>query len=262
MSLKIDSLFSVAGKVALVTGGSRGIGEMIARGLVENGARVYISSRKAEVCNALAAKLSAFGECVAAPADLAQPEEVVRLAAWLLEREEILHVLVNNAGTAWGEPLDVFSEKGWDRVMDLNVKALFFLTQKLAGALERAGTASDPARVINIGSIDGLGAPAMDNYSYSASKAAVHQLTAHLARNLAARNVTVNAIAPGFFPSQMTKFMMTEHPNFTEHIPLARPGTPEDIAGTVLYLASRAGAYCTGSVITVDGGLLSAARSR
>jgi NAD(P)-dependent dehydrogenase (short-subunit alcohol dehydrogenase family) len=262
MQLNIGDLFSVAGKVALVTGGSRGIGEMVARGLVANGVRTYVSSRKADVCDALAAELSAHGTCISLPADLARLDEVERLAALVEEREPKLDILVNNAGAAWGEPFDAFTEKGWDRVMDLNVKSLFFLTQKLAGALERAGTAADPARVINIGSIDGLQAPAMDNYSYSASKAAVHQLTRHLASHLAARHIAVNAIAPGFFPSKMTEFMMTADPDFTRHIPLARPGSPEDIAGTVIFLASRAGAYCAGSVFTVDGGLLSASRKR
>jgi NAD(P)-dependent dehydrogenase (short-subunit alcohol dehydrogenase family) len=262
MTLKIADLFSVAGKTALVTGGSRGIGEMIARGLVENGARVYISSRKADACEALARELSAAGTCVALPADLARLDEVERLAALVSEREPKLDILVNNAGAAWGEPFDAFPEKGYDRVMDLNVKAIFFLTQKLLGPLEAAGTADDPARVINIGSIDGIGAPAMENFSYSASKAAVHQLTAHLASHLASRHINVSAIAPGYFPSKMTEFMMTADPGFTRDIPLGRGGTPEDIAGTVLYLASRAGTYCSGSVITVDGGLLSAARRR
>ncbi|MBD5606608.1 MAG: SDR family oxidoreductase [Candidatus Eremiobacteraeota bacterium] len=262
MSLTIDSLFSVRGKTALVTGGSRGIGEMIARGLVENGARVYISSRKADVCEELARDLSAAGTCVALPADLANMDDAGRLAAAVAERESSLDILVNNAGAAWGEPFDAFSERGWDRVMDLNVKALFFLTQRLAPLLEKAGTADDPARVINIGSIDGLQAPVFEAYSYAASKAAVHQLTRHLAKHLAARHISVNAIAPGFFPSKMTEFMMENEPNFTEHIPLARGGTPEDMAGTVLFLASRAGAYLSGSVITVDGGLLAGSRSR
>jgi NAD(P)-dependent dehydrogenase (short-subunit alcohol dehydrogenase family) len=262
MDLKIGSLFSVAGKSALVTGGSRGIGEMIARGLVENGVRVYISSRKADACETLANELSAFGTCVAIPADISRPEEVDRLAAAVAEREPKLDILVNNAGTAWGEPFDDFSEKGWDRVMDLNVKALFFLTQRLADVLHNAGTADDPARVINIGSIDGLVAPVFENYSYSASKAAVHQLTRHLARHLAPRHISVNAIAPGYFPSKMTEFMMTEDPDFAQHIPLRRGGTPEDMAGTVLYMASRAGTYLCGSVITVDGGLTAASRAK
>ena len=262
MSLKIDDLFSVRGKVVLVTGGSRGIGEMIARGFVENGARVYISSRKADVCAAIAAEMSARGECIAIPADLSRPDEVERLASELLAREPRLDVLVNNAGAAWGEPFDAFPEKGWDRVMDLNVKSLFFLTQKLAGALELAGEPGNPARVINIGSIDGLQAPVFDNYSYSASKAAVHQLTRHLASHLASRNIAVNAIAPGFFPSKMTEFMMTEQPDFARDIPLARAGAPGDIAGLAIFLASRAGAYCSGSVMTIDGGLTAGSRRR
>jgi NAD(P)-dependent dehydrogenase (short-subunit alcohol dehydrogenase family) len=262
MSLLIEDLFSVRGKVVLITGGSRGIGEMIARGFAANGARVYISSRKAEVCESIAAELSLYGECIAIPADLSQLGEVDRLAAAVLAQEPKLDVLVNNAGAAWGETFETFTEKGWDRVMDLNVKSLFFLTQKLAGALEAAGTPGAPARVINIGSIDGLQAPVFDNYSYSASKAAVHQLTRHLASHLAARNIAVNAIAPGYFPSQMTKFMMTEHPDFAQDIPLGRAGAPEDIAGLAIFLSSRAGAYCSGSVFTIDGGLTAASRRR
>jgi NAD(P)-dependent dehydrogenase (short-subunit alcohol dehydrogenase family) len=256
MSFKIVDLFSVSGKVALVTGGSRGIGEMIARGLVENGARVYISSRKADVCDAIAAELSQNGTCVSLPADLSQMSEIERVANELAARESKLDILVNNAGAVWGETFDRFSEKGWDRVMDLNVKSLFFLTQKLGPLLFKAGSADDPARVINIGSIDGLQAPVFENYSYSASKAAVHQLTMHLARHLAGRHVAVNAIAPGFFPSQMTAFMDENLDQVLPQIPLHRVGTPEDMAGTVLFLASRAGAYLCGSVVKVDGGLL------
>ena len=256
MSFKVVDLFSVAGKVALVTGGSRGIGEMIARGLVENRARVYISSRKADVCDAIARELSENGTCFSLPADLSQMSEIERIAKELSARETRLDVLVNNAGAVWGEPFDRFTEKGWDRVMDLNVKSLFFLTQKLGPLLFEAGTATNPARVINIGSIDGLQAPVFENYSYSTSKAAVHQLTMHLARHLAGRHVAVNAIAPGFFPSQMTEFLNEQMDDLLPKIPLHRVGTPEDMAGTVLFLASRAGAYLCGSVLKVDGGLL------
>jgi NAD(P)-dependent dehydrogenase (short-subunit alcohol dehydrogenase family) len=258
--MKIAELFSVAGKVVLVTGGSRGIGEMIARGFVENGARVYVSSRKAEVCDALAAELSQAGECFSLPADLSRMDEIERLAAVFKEREPKLHVLVNNAGAAHLEPLESFSEKGWDRVVDLNLKAVFFLTQKLVGPLEAAGSADDPARVINIGSIDGLIPPAMETYSYSASKAGVLHLTRHLARYLATRHVTANAIAPGYFPTVMTRWAKDSEAELLHHIPAARPGRPDDVAGTALFLASRAGAYLSGAVLRVDGGLLADAR--
>jgi len=260
MSLKIEDLFSVKGKVALVTGGSRGIGEMIARGLVTNGARVYVSSRKANVCEEIAAELSREGECIAMPADLSRFEEVERVASELSAREPKLHVLVNNAGATWGEPVDAFSEKGWDRVMDLNVKSMFFLTQKLLGPLAAAASAEYPASVINIGSIDGIGASPTESFSYSSSKAAVHQLTKHLARHLADRHINVNAIAPGFFPSQMTAYLLKEEAAMVKHIPSARTGNLEDMAGTALYLCSRASAYTNGSIIVVDGGLLAGAR--
>ena len=258
--MNVKDLFSVAGKVVLVTGGSRGIGEMIARGFVANGARVYISSRKAEVCEALAAELSRDGECIALPADLARMDEVDRLAAELRSREPKLHVLVNNAGAAWLEPIDTFTERGWDRVVDLNLKALFFLTQRLVGALEAAGTPDDPARVSNIGSIDGLEPPAMETYPYSASKAGVHQLTRHFARYLGPRHITANAIAPGYFPTMMTAWAKDQEGELVRRVPLGRGGRPEDMAGTALFLASRAGAYLSGAVIRVDGGLLSGSR--
>ena len=260
MSLKADDLFNVSGKIALVTGGSRGIGEMIARGLVANGVRVYVSSRKADVCGAIARELSAFGECISLPADLSAMNEIERVAAELSAAETRLDILVNNAGATWGEPFSQFGEKGWDRVVDLNLKAPFFLTQKLEPMLAAAGTAGDPARVINIGSIDGLQAPAFDNFSYSASKAGIHQLTMHLARKLADRHIAVNAIVPGFFPSQMTAFMNETIDELVANIPLHRTGTPEDIAGAVLFLASRAGAYLCGSALTIDGGLLAGGR--
>jgi NAD(P)-dependent dehydrogenase (short-subunit alcohol dehydrogenase family) len=258
--MNVNELFSVAGKVALVTGGSRGIGEMIARGFVASGARVYISSRKADACESLAAELSREGECIAVPADLSRMDEVERLAGELRSREHKLHILVNNAGAAWAEPLDTFSERGWDRVVDLNLKAVFFLTQRLIGGLEAAATADDPARVINIGSIDGLVPPALATFPYSASKAGVHQLTGHLARYLGRRNITVNAIAPGYFPTKMTESVMDDEAALLRHVPLGRPGRPTDMAGTALFLASRAGAYLTGAVIRVDGGLLADAR--
>lgn len=252
--MNVEELFSIRGKVALVTGGSRGIGEMIARGYVAAGAKVYISSRKADVCDALAAELSEQGTCLSLPADLSTPEGVNGLAAAFQEREPELHVLVNNAGAAWGAPIGEYSADGFDKVMDLNVRAVFLLTQALVPQLKAGASAEDPARVIDIGSIDGIGVPHLPTYAYSASKAAVHQLTRHLGKDLALDHITVNAIAPGLFPSQMTAFMFEYEEELVGQIPLRRAGTPEDLAGTALYLASRAGAYTTGAIIPVDGG--------
>jgi NAD(P)-dependent dehydrogenase (short-subunit alcohol dehydrogenase family) len=253
----MNDLFSVAGKSALVTGGSSGIGRMIARGYVEAGARVYISSRKADVLDRVAAELSELGECHAIAADLATEAECRRLAEAIASRQSSLDILVNNAGATWGAPLEQFDEAAWERALALNVKGVFHLTKFLLPLLEEAGTAENPARVINIGSIDGLRVPLMDNYSYSASKAAVHMLTRHLAKRLAPR-VTVNAIAPGPFESKM---MAATLEAFGEQIvagtPLKRIGRPDDMVGAAIYLASRAGAYLTGAVIPVDGGIAS-----
>ncbi|MCU1428379.1 MAG: short-chain dehydrogenase/reductase [Actinomycetia bacterium] len=250
------NLFSIEGKVALVTGGSRGIGLMIARGYVEAGATVYISSRKAEVCDAMAAELSSVGTCHSLPADLATEGECDRLASALASREDALHILVNNAGANWGAPIEEFPASGWDKVLDLNVKAPFYLTRALLPQLAAAGTADDPARVINIGSIDGIQVPILNTYSYSASKAAVHHLTRVLARELGPRHITVNAIAPGPFESKM---MAETLRNFGDAIakssPLGRIGRADDMAGVAIYLASRAGSYVTGAIIPVDGGI-------
>jgi len=252
--MDVSKLFSVEGKVALVTGGSRGIGLMIARGFVLAGARVYIASRKADVCEEVAAELSKVGTCHALPADLATGDGTRALAAAVKEREEALHVLVNNAGANWGAPIEEFPDSAWDKVLALNVKNVFRLTVELLGPLRAASRSGDPARVINIGSIDGLGAPLLETYAYSASKAAVHHLTRHLARRLAPE-ITVNAVAPGPFESKMMEATLEQ---FGDSIrgsnPLKRIGEPEDMAGVALYLASRAGAYLTGAVIPVDGG--------
>jgi len=267
--------------VALVTGGSRGIGFMIAGQLLDAGAdRVYICARRAEACDAAAAELSTRGwvepassrlpqaeapnpahqeaRCVSIPADVQEPGDVDRLAARLEEREERLHILVNNAGVAWGAPVDTHPIEQIDRVLAVNVRAVFHLTQRLLPLLRAAASPEDPARVINIGSIDGLSIPIFQNYGYSASKAAVHMLTRHLAHALVRDHITVNSIAPGLFPSRMTRTVF-ESPAAAEavvaEIPMGRAGTAEDVGGTAVYLASRAGAYLTGVVIPVAGGL-------
>jgi NAD(P)-dependent dehydrogenase (short-subunit alcohol dehydrogenase family) len=249
-------LFSLEGKTTLVTGGSRGIGLMIARGFIDIGAKVYISSRNAEVCDEVAGELSKVGECISLPADLSGMEGVESLAARIAEREDRLDVLVNNAGAAWGAPMDEYPESGWDKVMDLNVKGIFFLTVRLLPLLRNAASDADPARVINIGSIDGIRVPVLQNYAYSASKAAVHMLSRHMAHHLSEDRITVNAIAPGPFPSKMTKFMFEMGTDvIASQVPLGRPGQPDDVAGVAIFLASRAGAYLTGAVIPCDGGI-------
>jgi NAD(P)-dependent dehydrogenase (short-subunit alcohol dehydrogenase family) len=251
----MTDLFSIAGKTALVTGGSRGIGLMIARGFVEAGAKVYISSRKADVCEQVAAELSEVGECIALPADLSTEAECRRLAEEVAARESSLDILVNNAGATWGTPLEDFDEAAWERVLALNVKGVFHLTKFLVPLLENAGTAEEPARVINIGSIDGIHVPMLETYSYSASKAAVHQLTRHLAKRLAPA-VTVNAIAPGPFESKMMAATLEAAGDaIAASAPLKRIGRPDDMAGAAIFLSSRAGAYLTGAIIPVDGGI-------
>lgn len=251
----MQDLFSIQGKVALVTGGSRGIGYMIAQGFVEAGAKVYISARKAEACNAAAAELSRLGTCISIPGDVGTEAGARAIAETLSAREPKLHILVNNAGANWGAPMESFPDEAFDKVMNTNVKGVFHLTRFLAPQLNAAAEPGDPARVINIGSIDGLQAPALDTYAYSASKAAVHQLTRVLAQKLAPK-VTVNAIAPGPFESKM---MHETLQRFGESIiasaPMKRLGEPEDMAGAAIFLSSRAGAYVTGSVLAVDGGI-------
>jgi NAD(P)-dependent dehydrogenase (short-subunit alcohol dehydrogenase family) len=230
---------------------------MIASGFVDAGAKVYISSRKADVCDAVAAELSERGECISIPADLSTEAECLRLASVIAEREERLDILVNNAGATWGAPLDTFDDAAWDRVLAINVKGVFHLTKFLLPQLRAAGSVEEPARVINIGSIDGIHVPIMETYSYSSSKAAVHQLTRHLAKRLAP-DITVNAIAPGPFESKM---MAATLEAFGDQIaassPLKRIGRPDDMAGAAIFLSSRAGAYLTGAIIPVDGGMAS-----
>jgi NAD(P)-dependent dehydrogenase (short-subunit alcohol dehydrogenase family) len=252
----VKDLFSIEGKVALVTGGSRGIGLMIARGYAENGARVYLSARNAEACGEAAAELSKVGTCAALPADLSKLSEVKRLAGELCAREPALHILVNNAGANWGAPIEEFPDAAWDKVLALNVKAIFHLTVALLPSLAAAATPEDPARVINIGSADGIQVPVLETYAYSASKAAVHHMTRVLARKLAARDITVNAVAPGPFESKMMAATLERFgDSIAKNNPRKRIGTPEDMAGIAIYLASRAGAYVTGAVIPVDGGM-------
>lgn len=250
----MQNLFNLQGKVAVVTGGSRGIGAMIARGFVENGVKTYITARKAEELQATQAELSKLGECIAIPSNLATLEGVEAFAAAIAEREPRLDILINNAGASWGASIDEFPEVGWDKIMDLNVKSLFFLTQKLLPALRAAGSAEDPSRVINIGSINGLTYAPLQNYSYVASKAAVHHLSRQMATDLAGDFVNVNAIAPGFFPSKMTAHMLEHEEEMVKHIPRGRLGSPEDAAGTAIYLCSRASAWVTGHVLVLDGG--------
>ena len=251
----MTDLFSIAGKTTLVTGGGRGIGRMIAGGFVDAGAKTYISSRNTEVCVAVAAELSEVGECIALPADLSTEAGCRELAAELGRREERLDVLVNNAGNTWGAPLAEFDDAAWDRVLSLNVKGVFHTTKFMLPLLEAAATDDDPARVVNIGSIDGIHVPVLETYSYSASKAAVHQLTRHLAKKLAPR-ITVNAIAPGPFQSKMMAATLDAFgAQIAASAPMKRIGRPDDMAGAAIYLASRDGAYLTGVILHVDGGI-------
>ena len=258
----MNNLFSIEGKIALVTGGSRGIGEMIAAGFLANGAKVYISSRKAEVCDETANRLQEQygGECISLPADLSNLNGIESLANSLPDGEK-LDILVNNAGASWGEPIDEYSEKGWDKVMDTNVKGVFFLTQKLLPLLRSSATAEDPSRVINIGSIDGIKTGLFDAFSYGPSKAALHHLTRVLAASLVKENIIVNAIAPGPFPTWMLSTgvggggdLDINWDEVGNSNPRGRVGTPEDIAGLAIFLCSRAGAYTVGETITCDGG--------
>ncbi len=254
------SLFDLTGKTAVVTGGTRGIGLMIARGLLEAGARVYISSRKAGGCADAQAELAKFGQVKAIQADLSTEAECLRLAQEVGKGEQALHVLVNNAGATWGAPLREFPASAWDKVIDLNLKSPFFLTRAFLPLLEAAGTLDDPARVINIGSIDGLRVPSLDVYSYAASKAGLHHLTRMLARELGPRHITVNAVAPGPFESKMMAATLNAFGDqIAQAAPLRRIGRPDDMAGVAIYLSSRAGAYVTGAVIPVDGGIATTA---
>jgi NAD(P)-dependent dehydrogenase (short-subunit alcohol dehydrogenase family) len=249
-----NDLFSLEGRVALVTGGSRGIGRMIAAGFLQQGARVYISSRKAADCDQAAEELSAFGPCVSLPADVSSLEGMNALVAAYAARESRLDILVNNAGAAWGESFDTFPESGWDKVVDLNLKAPFFLTQALHALLRKAAE-THPAKVINIASIDGISVNPQETYSYAASKAGLIQLTRRMALRLIEDNIVVTAIAPGAFASRMNKVARDHAEETAARIPARRIGRDDDMAGAAIYLASRAGDYVVGSTLVVDGGV-------
>ena len=260
--LDLKSLFGLSGKVAVVTGGSRGIGYMIAAGLIANGVKVYITARKAAQCDAAAAELSqaepGHGKCISIPADMSTADGIASLVSAFSENENQLDILVNNAGAAWGAPLGEFPEMGFDKVMDINVKAPYMLTQALLEPLTAAATPDDPGRVIMTGSVDGIRVPVGDNFSYSASKAGIHMLARHMAKFLTDRNITVNCIAPGPFESKMMAYMLEDEKiraNIEGTNPRGRIGTPEDVAGTVIWLSSRAGAYINGVTVPVDGGI-------
>ena len=262
----MKDLFSVQDKVVIVTGGSRGIGEMIAAGFVANGAKVYISSRKAEICDAAADRLAEAygGECASIPADLSSLPGINGFVDAFRAREERLDVLINNAGVSWGAPLEEFPEVGWDKVMNTNVKGPFFLTQRLLPLLEKAATHAEPARVINVGSIDGIKTPVFENFSYGPSKAAIHHLTRVLAAHLIKRHIIVNGIAPGPFPTWMLSTGVggggdvanTDWEAVGRANPSGRVGRAEDIAGLAIFLSSKASGFTVGDVISCDGGVV------
>ena len=250
----MKDLFSLKGRVALVTGGSRGIGRMIAEGFLHYGAKVYITARKADACDTTAKELSAIGTCVSLPADVSSVDAARALAAEIGRREPALDILVNNAGAAWGEDFDTFPEKGWDKVMDLNLKTPFFLTQALHGLLKE-GAKKRPAKVINIASIDGISVNPWDTYSYAASKAGLLHLTRRMSLRLAKDNIVCNGIAPGPFASEMNKMARDHGDEVAQRVPIGRIGGDEDMAGVAVYLASRAGDFVVGETVVVDGGV-------
>lgn len=259
-SLSVDQLFGLSGKTALVTGGSSGLGLIMAETLLRAGVRVVIASRKQEKCDEALAQLQPLGDCRAIAADVTRADDRQRLLAYLQQQfaDQGLSILVNNAGANWGARIEEYPDDAFAKVMATNVNAVFSLTRDLLPLLIRAGTAPDPARVINIGSMDGLQVPIVQRvptFAYSASKAALHHLTRTLAVDLGPRHITVNAVAPGFFQSRMTDYVLREFgDDIAADSPMGRAGQPEEIAGVLVYLASRAGAYTTGAVIPVDGG--------
>ncbi len=250
----IENLFSLEGKVALVTGGAKGIGAMISQGLVESGAKVYVSSRSAEACENFAQEMSKIGQCAALPADLSSLENIDNLVKELTQKESKIDILINNAGATWGHPLGDFPEKGWDKVMNLNVKSIFFLTQAMLPLLRAAASKESPSRVVNISSIMAEMPFVMNSWSYSPSKAALKQMTRNLANELTKEQILVNCIGPGFFPTKMTAFM--DKKQMAGIAPIGRGGQASDIAGLVIYLCSKAGSFMAGNFIPLDGGIL------
>jgi NAD(P)-dependent dehydrogenase (short-subunit alcohol dehydrogenase family) len=251
----MKDLFSLEGRVAVVTGGSRGIGKMIAQGFIEQGAKVYITARKAEACDETAAELSKIGTCISLPHDISTVDGCREFAAEVIKQDDAIDILVNNAGAAWGEPFESFPEKGWDKTMDLNVKSLFYLTQAMHGALKKTASADKPAKVINIASIDGIKINPWETYAYQASKAAVIHLTRRMAARLIEDNICVSGIAPGAFASDMNKVTRDMPDQVATAIPQKRIGRDTDMAGAAVFLASRAGDYVVGDTLAVDGGM-------
>ncbi|MDJ0921095.1 MAG: SDR family oxidoreductase [Henriciella sp.] len=253
----MKNLFDISGKTAIVTGGSSGIGAMIAQGFVENGVKTYICARKPGPLMAKAEELSKLGECVAIPADLSTVEGIEKVVAEVSAKEDHIDILINNAGANWAEPIDTFPEAAWDKVMNINIKSIFFMTQKCLPLLRKNATAEDPARVINTASVHGFENPGLPTYAYSASKSGVIHLTKHLATDLASSHINVNGIAPGYFVSKMTAGIASDkafEQEVISRIPRGRPGDMEDMAGTAIYLVSRASAWLDGHTIVLDGG--------
>lgn len=252
----LQRMFSLAGHTAIVTGGTSGIGRMIADGLVQAGARVYVTSRKADACAATAAELSASGgDCRPLPGDVASHDGCVKIGEAFRAQESKLNVLVNAAGATWGAPIEQYPDSAWDKVVNINVKGPFNLTVALLPELRAAGTAADPARVINIGSVHADVAPPWDSYAYSASKAGIHHLTRHLAKRLGRDHIVCNAVAPGPFPSRMMAATLKEiGDDLIKETATGRLGQAEDMAGVAIYLASRGAANVTGAIIPVCGG--------
>ena len=251
----MKDLFDLTGRVAVITGGSRGIGKMIAEEFVHRRVRTYITARKAEACIQTAEELSNHGECIALPQDLSTAQGMSTFVGEVAERERHLDILINNAGAAWGAAFDEFPEEGWDKVMNINLKSVFFLTQQMAPLLRAGASAEQPAKVINIASIDGIRNPDLETYSYVASKAGLIHLTRRLAKRLVGEHINVNAIAPGAFASDMNVFARDDPEGVAAGIPAKRVGRPEDIAGTAVYMCSRAGDYLVGITLAVDGGI-------
>ncbi|WVW84476.1 hypothetical protein I302_106510 [Kwoniella bestiolae CBS 10118] len=262
--MEINSLFDVKGKIVLVTGGGRGVGEMIAAGYTANGAKVYISSRDAKACEETAKRLTKEGpgECIAIPADLSKYEECERVVAELEKREKVLHILVNNSGATWGEDLSTYPDSAFSKLMTLNVQRVFTLTQKLVPLLSKAQEEGFVGRIINIGSINGVNPPGLETYAYSASKAALHQLSKHLSTRLGP-SITVNTLALGPFRSKMMKFTLDNFEReLAESLPMKRIGAPGDVAAACLWLSSKGGEWVTGTVIPIDGGSLVATQAK